>query len=161
MARASGLTGISLSTLKNWTKVDDDVSRKKPKKPILKRGTKPRLDDFDKKILATEVQKMFSAREVVTLARLKKVMESYGISVSKMTLWRSLKSEGFAFRKTGGNRKILCERGDLRKARATFLRKIREARLQGLNLVFLDETWVNVHHTFLKEWMVKMAAADE
>ena len=72
-----------------------------------------------------------------------------------MTLWRCLKSKDYAFRKTGGNRHILCERGDLRRARATFLRKIKEARRQGLNLVFLDETWINAHHAFIKEWMKK------
>ena len=152
--RASGLTGITLSTIKRWIKEDGSSPVKKPRALQLKRGSKPLLDDFSRKLVATEIQKMFASREVVILPRLKKILETnYDITVSKSTLWRSLKAEGFAFRKTGGNRRILCERGDLRRARAKFLRKIREARDQGLNLVFLDETWVNAHHTFLKEWM--------
>ena len=145
-------TGISRSALRTW--IDEvDMSTKTPAN---KRGPKEKIDSFDVNTIVTTVQKMFAAREVLTVRKLKKTLdETYERKVSKTTLWRCLKAQGYAFRKTGGNRHILCERGDLRRARAKFLRRMKEAREQNTNLVFLDETWVNVHHTFLKEWTKK------
>ena len=150
--RAHVYTGISTSALRTWIDMDDTPAKTPAKNK--KRGPKEKLDSFDVNTIVNTVQKMFAAREVMTVIKLKKTLEeNCDLNISKTTLWRCLKAQGYAFRKTGGNRHILCERGDLRRARAKFLREIKKAREQNTNLVFLDETWVNVNHTFLKEWM--------
>ena len=109
--RASGLTGISTAAIRTWIKDDDNVPTKKPETSTIRSGPKQKFDSFDVKLIVTKVHKMFTAREVVTIRRLKQaVKEEAGLEVSKTTLWRCLKAEGFAFKKTGGNRRILCER---------------------------------------------------
>ena len=47
----------------------------------------------------------------------------------------------------------MCERSDLINKRCDYLRKIREYRREGQNLVYLDETWLNAHHTKQYEWL--------
>ena len=152
--RAHNYTGISRSTLRKWSQDEETGANKK------KTGPTPLLDDFDTSIVVRKVQQMFASKQVVTLRKLKAtIQEEAGLQASKTTLWRCLKAKGYAFQKTAGiNRRTLCERGDIRKARFIFLRKIKEARDKGYNIVFLDETWVNVNHTKLKEWMNPDAA---
>ena len=40
-------------------------------------------------------------------------------------------------------------------ARCKYLRKIKEYRQEQRNIVFMDETWINAHHTKEKEWTSK------
>lgn len=75
------------------------------------------------------------------------------ISLSKTTLWKIVKSAGFTFRKRlGHNKGILCERSDLVASRSRYLRQVREKRKEGFDIVYIDETWVNAHHTKEQEW---------
>ena len=80
-------------------------------------------------------------------------MEENDLKVSKSTLWKILKRNGFSFRRTNGNRSILCERPDLQISRCKFLRELKDARDLGMNIIYLDETWINSHHTQPKEWV--------
>ena len=66
----------------------------------------------------------------------------------------SLLSQGFRFKKTNGNRQILCERADLQAARCAYLRKIKKVREdKTYEVVYIDETAINAHHTLPKEWI--------
>ena len=49
-------------------------------------------------------------------------------------------------------RNFLCEKPHLVAARSKYLRQIRERRQDGYDIVYLDESWVNAHHTNEKEW---------
>lgn len=73
--------------------------------------------------------------------------------MSETTLWRVMKTMKFRYRKRKGEaRKIVCERADIVAWRHRFLRRLRQVRAAGRPLVFLDETWVNAHHTVSKAW---------
>ena len=54
---------------------------------------------------------------------------------------------GFRYAKINGNKKALVERKDLVNKRIIFLRTIKQKRNEGYNIVYLDETWVDTHHT--------------
>ena len=62
--RAHVYTGISKPSLRRWLQEDDSLV-----KIVQKRGPKEKLDSFDVDIIVTSVQKMFAAREVMTLRR--------------------------------------------------------------------------------------------
>ena len=79
---------------------------------------------------------MLAERIVITLRKLKKFLEKDNILIEKTTLWKLLGSKDFSFKKSYGNRKVLCKRPDLQVARSKYLREIKEARDKGLNLVF-------------------------
>ena len=58
----------------------------------------------------------------------------------------------FKYSKVSGNKKALVERKDLVNKRITFLRTIKQKREEGYNIVYLDETWVDTHHTASYQW---------
>ena len=59
---------------------------------------------------------------------------------------------GFTFRKTNSGRNIICEKPHLVSLRSKYLRELRCRREEGYDIVYLDESWINAHHTFEKEW---------
>lgn len=154
LKRASKLTGLNYKTLHKWIqddKTDANSSallREKPSQPFRK------LDSFDVDIVKRKVKTLFDKRETVSLKKLMKLLEQEDqLSIKKSTLWKILRRSGFRFRKTGGNRKLLCERYDLQIARCKYLRELKQLTDCQINLVYLDETWINSHHTFSKEWI--------
>ena len=38
-------------------------------------------------------------------------------------------------------------------SRCKYLRNLKQARDIGMNLIYLDKTWINSHHTIPKEWV--------
>lgn len=119
----------------------------------VKQGRKRKIDDFDVDVIRREILKMFSANELVSLRKLKlKLQSNCNIDISKSTLWKHVRAAGFTFRKTVGGKNIICEKPHLIAARSKYLRQIRERRRQGYDIVYLDESWVNAHHTYAKEW---------
>ena len=78
-------------------------------------------------------------------------MEEYDLRI-KTQLWRFARVQGFSFKNSNGNRKILCERKDFQIARRHYLRTLKRMREADYAIVHLDETWISAHHTFKKEW---------
>jgi transposase len=118
-----------------------------------KEGRKKIVDSFDTDVIRREICKMFDEKETVTLRKLKIWLKTNnGIDVSKSTLWRTVRSCGFTFRKYSGGRNIICEKPHLVAMRSKYLREVREIREECYDIVYLDETWINAHHTNEKEW---------
>jgi hypothetical protein len=44
--------------------------------------------------------------------------------------------------------------------RHSYLRKIKRSKEEGKDIIYLDETWVNVGQTILKEWHDKTITND-
>ena len=115
---------------------------------------KPKLDSFDKDFIKRTMIKMFLSKELLTLRKLKCIVQTdLELSISKTTLWRIVRKSGFTFRKRAGvSRRVLCERADLVSARSRYLRLVKQKREEGYDIKYLDETFVNEHHTKEKEW---------
>ena len=58
---------------------------------------------------------------------------------------------GFKYKKRSGKR-CVHERADSVVKRRNFLRDIRQLREEGRPIVYLDETWVNQHHSRVRAW---------
>ena len=54
--------------------------------------------------------------------------------------------------KTKGSTKLMMEQNDIVAWHHRCLRQIREIRQAGRPIVYLDETWVNAHHTVSRKW---------
>jgi hypothetical protein len=95
----------------------------------------------------------FSKNEYVSIRKLCVTLEkNHSLKVSKYKLWKTLHELGFKYAKTNGNRKALVKRKDLVNKRIIFLRTIKQKRNEGYNIVYLDETWVDTHHTASHQW---------
>ena len=59
---------------------------------------------------------------------------------------------GFKYAKINVNKKSLVERKDLVNKRICCLHTIKQIRNEGYNIVYLDKTWVDTHHTASHQW---------
>ena len=141
--------GINKDTFRRWMKEEPEC---KDLTQIRKR--RPKLDSFDKDVVRRAIVTMLENQELVSLRKLKAFLEqTHDIQVSKQTLWKTVRQVGFTFRKTAGGKNAICERPHLVAARSKYLRQIRNLRQEGYDIVYLDESWINSHHTVKKEWM--------
>ena len=149
-ARVSHALGINKRTLNRWIAGNETPT---PDLNVVK-TRRPKLDSFDKDVIRRVLHTMFNNQELVTLKKMKhRLTEENSIHISKQTLWKTVRELGFTFRKTKGGKNMLCERAHLVAARSKYLREIRKMRQDGFDPVFIDETWINSHHTNEKEWM--------
>ena len=140
--------GINKRSFERWIALID--SSYVEKKPV---GRKKSFDDFDKDVIRREIIKMLEQNERVTLRKLKVWLKlKCAINFSKQTLWKIVRLVGFTFRKTNSGRNIVCEKPHLVSLRSKYLRELRCRREEGYDIVYLDESWINAHHTFEKEW---------
>ena len=157
LERAHRYTDIPVTTLKRWLFNDTPTTtnHQREEQTTDKNVHQFRqLDSFDINLIARTVKRMLDTNIVLSLRKLQKVIkDEHSLVVSKTTLWRVMKLKKYKFKKTYGNRQLICERPDLQRLRAKFLRDIRDYRARGLNIVYLDETWINQNHTHALEWM--------
>jgi transposase len=115
---------------------------------------RPRVvDNFDRELIRREMCNMFHNNETVTLRKLKSwLRKNNDIDISKSTLWRTIRSLGFTFRKYVGGRNLICEKPHIVAMRSKYLREVREMRRDCYDIVYLDETWINAHHSNEREW---------
>lgn len=102
------------------------------------------LDDFNKSAVRRKVHECFFRKERVTVKFLRsKIVADHSIpKMSKTTMRKCLKLVGFRYEGTGQN-KVWTEREEIIFWRRDYLRQIRQRRLQGKSIVYLDETWFN------------------
>ena len=151
VSRAKHALGIGRRTLKRWMAEEVECHDN-----VCKKGNRTKLDDFDKDLVRRSIITMLNNQERVSLRKLNvHLNKNHDINVSKQTLWKTVRNAGFTFRKTAGGRNVICERPHLVSARSRYLRKIRSLRQEGYDIVYLDESWINSHHTVEKEWMSK------
>lgn len=120
-----------------------------------KQGRKEKIDSFDKDLVKREICRMFDKNEEVTLRKLKIWLKTNNdIEISKTLLWKTVRNAGFTFRKYAGGKNIICEKPHLVALRSKYLREVKGMRENGYDIVYLDETWINAHHTNEKEWQL-------
>ena len=158
--------GISRSSFKRWTNpqsrqlaedtLGNVINNERHSQTTRKEGRRQKFDSFDKEIVRREIVRMLEKNILVTLRRLRLwLKDKCDLHISKATLWRSIRHLGFTFRKTSGGKNVICEKPHLVAARSKYLREIKARREEGYDIVYLDESWVNAHHTFEKEWQSK------
>ena len=150
--RAAHVLDISYKTLKRWISESEDSSEDKRET----RGRPLTLDSFDKDLIGRAIVKMMADNEYVTLRTLSQFLKkNHDLNIRKNTLWRCVRSLGFRFKKTSSCNKVICESKNMSHLRAKYLRKLKELRSKDHDIIFLDESYINAHHTCAKEWQSK------
>ena len=145
--RTQHALGLKRQTFSRWIICDGQTTSRR------KRGPKQKIDSFDKDVIRRTITKMLHDSEVVTLRKLRqKLLTEHDIEISKVSLWRQLRSLDFKFRKLKGGTSVICETSRLVAMRAKYLRTIKTYREEGYEIYFLDESYINAHHVFEKEW---------
>ena len=148
--RASTATGVSKSTIARILK-QDNVQDQKPQLP---RTLRVKLDTFDLGVLRRTVNTLYSDKRILPTLNniLSALQENIGYTGSKSILRKHMLKLGFTYKKSQTNRKLLMERVDVVISRIRYLRKIRQLREAGCNIVYTDETYVHSNHTVSKTW---------
>ena len=107
-------------------------------------------DDFDRAAIRRTVHEFYARKEYPTVQVLLQAVHQKGIfQGEKTSLKQFLKGMGFKF-KTHNSRKYVMEETRVIAQRHNFLRMIRKYRRQGRPIIYLDETWLNAHHSLTK-----------
>lgn len=128
--------------------------RQMPKRSGLQKNTRTTTyNENVQLIIRRKVHNFFLNNTPPTLNKIFAVVNSDSDlpTFSKLTLYRLLKDIGFAYEKVG-NKTVLNERDDIIRWRHNYLRQIKQFRLDGRNIVYTDESWVNVGHFVSKAW---------
>ena len=73
-------------------------------------------------------------------------------SGSRSFLRKQVRKIGFRWRRCQNKRKLLIEKYNIVDLRCAYLRRIKAYREQGLNLVYIDETWIDTSNTVKYCW---------
>ena len=111
------------------------------------------LDKFNQDVLRKVIFDMHNEKIMPTLGKILSRVED-SILISKSSLAVSLNEMGFSFRKRG-NKHYVKENQQIIADRCFFLRNIREYRMAGFQVVYLDETWVKQNHKPNYGWFPK------
>lgn len=157
--RVSEMTGVSVRTIykiKEESEKGEIKSPSKTKRRLSQNNSRENKYDEDvRSNLRNIVHTNFFAKNIPpTVRKIYAFITAYELipNFSMSTLYRLLKDIGFSFQKRGRN-SIMLERSDIVHWRHKYLRKIRQFRNEGSNIIYLDESWVNVGNSVNKEWV--------
>ena len=155
-AKTASAMGVSDSTIRDIAKKapNFDTPGKKRKSVKSRQG---QVDDFDKCTIRRIVYRFFPRKELPTLDTLHvAVKNDLDFEYSKEYLRQILHELGFVYRRRKNNTHFI-ERSDIVCLRREYLRKIRRAREQSKNIIYLDETWVNQGYAREHSWQDTVA----
>lgn len=152
MERTTALTGVSKSTIARIVKgMDGSVGKDKSALPRVERV---HLDDFDRGVVRRTINTMYIHLKMLpTLTNIRTALhENIGYTGSREHLRKELLKLGYMYRRCKTNRRVLMERWDIVFHRIQYLRKIKQLREDGCNIVYTDETYVHSSHSVAKCW---------
>lgn len=124
--------------------------------PVTRKPYKNRteIDDFDMCAIRNKIHEFYTVRrQLPTLKQLHQALkEDMNFPKSKSFLRKLVKQLGFRWKRCQSYRKVLIERFNIVDLRCEYLRRIEKYRQQGLNLVYLDETWIVTAYTAKYCW---------
>lgn len=151
----SGMSEKTVSRISKEGQVPASTSQKlkSPGRHRQKRKTVD-LDDFDLCALRNKIHEMYAVKKVFpTLNKLLVELKNDKNFVGgRTTLWKILKRIGFRYKKCGSKRKFLMERHDIVAWRRKYIDTMRQNRVEGRPIVFLDETYIHASYAVKKCW---------
>ena len=111
-------------------------------------------DSFDQGVIRRIVHSFYERKEYPTVSGvLEKVKEQCGFPGGRFCMWRVLRELGFSYKKRDGKQYIYEQRNTIEQIH-TYLQTVRKLRQDNTrDLIYTDETWVNVHHTNEHIWI--------
>ena len=119
----------------------------------VKRGRPIKIDSFDRDLIGSTIVTMMGENQYVTRRTLMLfLIKNHSLDIRKSTLWRLVTSLGFCFKKTKSSKEVICESKNMISLRAKYLRKLKQLKSEQYEILYLDESYINAHHTCAKEW---------
>ena len=110
-------------------------------------------DSFDREVIRRIVHSFYERKEYPTLSKvLERVKEECSFPGGKFCLSRVIHELGFSY-KQRNMKQYVYEQRNVLEQRHTYLQTIRKLRADNRTLVYMDETWVNAHHTNNYIWV--------
>lgn len=149
LERTKHILDLKDRTLRRWISENNTEA----KKEHMKTGRPNTFDSFDKDLIGRSIVQMINDKLYVTIRTLKSFLaKNHDFNISKVSLWRLVRSLGFTFKKTKTSKEFICESKPMVALRGKYLRKLKELRESNVDIFYLDESYINAHHTCEKEW---------
>ncbi|CAG2216936.1 unnamed protein product [Mytilus edulis] len=118
------------------------------------RGPYKPVDDFDKCAIRQKIHEFYTVRR--QLPTIDRLYESLKCDIyfpgGKSLLLKIVKELGFKWKRSQTKRKVLIEKDAIVEKRIQYLNRIKDYRKKGMNLVYIDETWIDTAYTAKKCW---------
>lgn len=110
-----------------------------------------KIDNFTIEAIRRKIYTMYAENQVPTIKSLynKLMADDVEFPYKEKTLERLLKTIGFKYQ-TLDQRQAIMETDRLIKIRTAYIQAIKKYRLEGRNIVYLDETWYDSHDVIKK-----------
>lgn len=149
-------SGVSVKTLRRIKK-EGSINQGRWNTPGKSRphsATVSNLDNFDVSAIRNKINEFYGVKkQVPTLRSLhNELKEAIGFMGCRETLRKILHKNGFEFLNNKNERTLLTEKYDIAAWRHRFLRTINEKRLEGKQIIYLDETYVHQNYKVKKSW---------
>ena len=106
-------------------------------------------------MIKTKVLHLYSERKLPTVPIIQSLI-SDSLNFSDTMLRTILHDIGFCWRRTTDDRHVEVERNDAKASRAAYIQAVQQHRVNGLRIVYVDETRVNACHTKLNVWLPEL-----
>ena len=115
------------------------------------------VDDFDRCAIRNKIHEFYTVRrQLPTIAKLRESLKDDLKFDGSVSLLRNIVKElGFKWKRSQGRRKVIIERYDIVDLRCRYLKKICEYREKNMNIVDIDETWIDTSYTAKYCWQSK------
>ena len=147
--RTARATGLAVCTVKRIHAefINQDQHFLTPVKRYTVSRIRVNADSFDRAVFRRIINNFYVRKEYPTLSKvLERVKEDCGFPGGRFCLWRILKEMGYSYKKKD-DKQFLYEQRHILEQRHNYLQQIIKLRKDNANLIYLDETWVNAHHS--------------
>ena len=114
--------------------------------------------NVDKQTIRTRMQQFFHDKQLLSIKQLKHSLQDT-FTISTGLQCKTLFELGYTIKRTADKKKCLAESWNTMAQNVNFLREIRQSRDKGREIVYLGETWVNVHHERSSQWFDEKGAS--
>ncbi|CAG2191755.1 unnamed protein product [Mytilus edulis] len=152
--RAAEATLVSEATIRRIRREKNEKGRLfSPERQKVRGPYKP-VDDFDKCAIRQKIHEFYTVRR--QLPTIDRLYESLKCDIyfpgGKSLLLKIVKELGFKWKRSQTKRKVLIEKDAIVEKRIQYLNRIKDYRKKGMNLVYIDETWIDTAYTAKKCW---------
>ncbi|RWS20990.1 uncharacterized protein B4U80_05324 [Leptotrombidium deliense] len=144
--------GISYRSVARYTGAsnNEEVENRTPRRVIIGE------EEID--LLCKIIHSFYAENKPPTLDMIsEQFFEQYGDTCSKHTIYRSLKRNGFRWRKIKNNMCVVIEKPRLVEWRKSFIHKMRQLRIENRRIYYTDETWYNTADNDVSGWAQKLS----
>ena len=114
------------------------------------------MDDFDCDAIRRTIHEFYAKKEYPTLDKLLQILKEKELFTGgRISLWKLLRKIGFRYNsyKKVNDKRCVYEQPKIILQRHQYLRRMRRNRRENRPVVYLDETWANLHCSHERSWV--------